>query len=136
MTREPSMTSVQDDMATVAALDTEYQAAVESDDVETMDRILADDFALVTGSGKVFNKTDLLEEARGDQMVYEVQRDSQQTVRVWGDTAVITALLSSKGTNNGEPFEYQLWFSDTYLRTPSGWKYVFAQASLPLPSTS
>jgi ketosteroid isomerase-like protein len=91
--------SVHDDIATVAALDTEYQAAVESDDVETMDRILADDFALVTGSGKVFNKADLLEEARGDRMVYEVQRDSEQTVRVWGDTAVITALLSSKGTN-------------------------------------
>jgi ketosteroid isomerase-like protein len=136
MTREQNMTSVQDDMATVAALDTEYQAAVESDDVETMDRILADDFALVTGSGKVFNKTDLLEEARGDRMVYEVQRDAEQTVRVWGDTAVITALLSSKGTNDGEPFEYQLWFSDTYLRTPSGWKYVFAQASLPLPASS
>jgi ketosteroid isomerase-like protein len=128
--------SVHDDIATVAALDTEYQAAVESDDVETMDRILADDFALVTGSGKVFNKADLLEEARGDRMVYEVQRDSEQTVRVWGDTAVITALLSSKGTNDGEPFEYQLWFSDTYLRTPSGWKYVFAQASLPLPPSS
>ena len=128
--------SVQEDIATVAALDTEYQAAVESDDVETMDRILADDFTLVTGSGKVFNKADLLEEARGSGMVYEVQRDSDQTVRVWGDTAVITAKLSSKGTNNGKPFEYQLWFSDTYLRTPSGWKYVFAQASLPLPSTS
>jgi hypothetical protein len=111
MTREQSMTSVQDDMATVAALDTAYQAAVESDDVETMDRILADDFVLVTGSGKVFNNTDLLEEARGDRMVYEVQCD-------------------------GEPFEYRLWFSDTYIRTPSGWKYVFAQASLPLPASS
>lgn len=128
--------SVHDDIATVGALDTEYQAAVESDDVETMDRILADDFVLVTGSGKVFNKTDLLEEARGSGMVYEVQRDSDQTVRVWGDTAVITAKLSSKGTNDGKPFEYQLWFSDTYVRTPSGWRYVFAQASLPLPATS
>jgi len=128
--------SVHEDKATVAALDTEYQAAVESDDVETMDRILADDFVLVTGSGKVFNKTDLLEEARGSGMVYEVQRDSDQTVRVWGDTAVITAKLSSKGTNDGKPFEYELWFSDTYVRTPSGWKYVFAQASLPLPATS
>jgi hypothetical protein len=24
-------------------------------------------------------------------------------------------------------------FSDTYVRTPSGWRYVFGQASLPLP---
>jgi hypothetical protein len=38
-------------------------------------------------------KADLLEEARSGRVVYEFQRDTEQTVRVWGDTAVITALL-------------------------------------------
>jgi hypothetical protein len=33
-----------EDAATVAALDTEYQAAVKRNDAATMDRILADDF--------------------------------------------------------------------------------------------
>ncbi len=40
-----------DDEKAVAALDTEYQAAVKNNDVPTMDRILADDFVLVTGLG-------------------------------------------------------------------------------------
>ena len=114
--------------AEIAALDTEYQAAVERNDAATMDRILADDFILVTGMGKVYTKNDLLDEARSGHVVYEHQRDTSQTVRVWGDTAVITAFLSAKGTD-GTPFDYQLWFSDTYVRTPSGWKYVFGQAS-------
>ncbi len=48
-----------DDAATVAALDAQYQAAVRSGDVATMDRILADDFVLVTGRGRVYTKTDL-----------------------------------------------------------------------------
>jgi ketosteroid isomerase-like protein len=113
----------------IAALDTEYQAAVERNDAATMDRILADDFVLVTGKGKVFTKGDLLEEARSGRVQYEFQRDSQQTVRVWGDTAVITALLAAKGVESGEAFDYQLWFSDTYVRTAAGWKYVFGQAS-------
>jgi hypothetical protein len=43
--------SVEDEKA-VAALDTEYQAAVKNNDVVTIDRILADDFVLVTGLGK------------------------------------------------------------------------------------
>jgi len=30
----------------------------------------------------------------------------------------------------------QLWFSDTYVRTPSGWRYVFGQASSPLPDAN
>ena len=31
------------------------------------------------------------------------------------------------------PFDRTLWFSDTYVRTPAGWKHFFGQASLPLP---
>ncbi|MEA2236450.1 MAG: hypothetical protein QOC81_1174 [Thermoanaerobaculia bacterium] len=118
-----------EDQKAVAAIDTEYQAAVERNDAETMDRILAGDFVLIGSRGKVFTKADLLEEARSGRVVYEYQNDSEQTVRVWGDTAVITALLSAKGTEDGEPFDYKLWFSDTYVRTPAGWSYVLGQAA-------
>ena len=54
-------------------------------------------------------------------------------MRVSGDTAVVTALLRLKGTNEGVPFDRRVWFSDTYVRTPEGWKYFFGQASLRLP---
>lgn len=118
-----------DDAAIIAALDTDYQAAVERNDAATMDRILADDFVLIGGRGKVYTKDDLLAEARRGNVVYEYQRDREQTVRLWGDTAVITALLEAKGTEDGEPFDYKLWFSDTYVRTPTGWRYVLGQAS-------
>jgi ketosteroid isomerase-like protein len=119
----------------VADLDTQYQLAVKNNDAATMDRILADDFVLVTGRGKIFTKAELLSDARRGGTVYERQEDSEQTVRVWGDTAVVTARLWAKGTQGGKPFDYKLWFSDTYVRTPSGWRYVFGQASLPLPQT-
>jgi ketosteroid isomerase-like protein len=123
-----------DDAVTVAALDTAYQAAVKANDAAGMDRILADDFVLVTGRGQTFTKADLLREARNKSTVYEHQEDTQQKVRVWGDTAVVTALLWIKGTSENKPTERKLWFSDTYVRTPSGWRYVFGQASLPLPN--
>jgi ketosteroid isomerase-like protein len=116
-------------------LDTQYQRAVKMNDAATMDRILADDFVLVTGRGKTYTKADLLKDARAGTTVYEHQEDTNQTVRVWGDTAVITALLWEKGVSDGKPFDKKLWFSDTYMRTPHGWRYVFAQASLPLPDS-
>jgi ketosteroid isomerase-like protein len=71
-----------DDAAVVAALDTKYQAAVQRNDAAEMDRILADDFILVTGRGKSFTKSDLLAEARSKSAVYEHQEDTNQTVRV------------------------------------------------------
>jgi ketosteroid isomerase-like protein len=124
-----------DDAKTVAALDTEYQAAVKNNDAATMDRILADDFVVVIGNGKIYTKADLLQMARTRRVQYEHQEDSEQTVRVWGDTAVVTAKIWLKGTDEGKPFEWHVWFSDTYVRTPAGWRYVHGQASLPLPDS-
>src|ERR1041385_6811234 len=78
-----------DDKHAVADLDTQYQAAVKANDATTMGRILSDDFILVTGKGKVYTKADLLKDARTKSTAYEHQEDTEQTVRIWGDTAVV-----------------------------------------------
>ena len=54
-----------------------------------------------------------------------------KTVRVFGDTAVVTAFLWIAYEADGKPVERKLWFSDTYVRTPTGWRYAFGQASKP-----
>ena len=130
-----SLAAMEDDKKTVADLDRQYQLAVKNNDEATMRKILADDFVLVTGRGQTATKADLLRSARERTVAWEQQDELEQHVRVWGDTAVVTALLWLKGTRAGKPFDYKLWFSDTYVRTPAGWKYVLGQASLPLPAT-
>lgn len=112
----------------VAALDTAFQAATGRKDAATIGRLLPDDYILITSKGQVETKAGLLTEARDPNTVYTHQEDSQQTVRIWGDTAVITALLWAAGTEDGKPFEYRVWFSDIYLCTPKGWRYTFGQA--------
>jgi ketosteroid isomerase-like protein len=122
----------------VAALDTKYQEAVKKNDADTMGKILHENFVLVLGSGKTYSRAELLQEARSGSIQYEHQEEEPgtQTVRVFGDTAVVTALLWLKYTSDGKTVERRLWFSDTYVRTPTGWRYVFGQASLPLPPSA
>lgn len=124
-----------DDRAVVAGLDTAYQAAVKANDAAAMDRILHKDFVLVLGDGRVVSRADLLDEARKKTITWEHQEEEagSQTVRLWGDTAVVTAKLWVKGTHAGGAIDRWLWFSDTYVRTPDGWRYAFGQASLALP---
>ena len=128
-----ALPSTANDAATVAALDTEYQAAVKVNDWATMDRILADDFVLVVGSGKVLHKADLINDARKKTYTWEHQEELEQYVRVWGNTAVVTALLWEKGSSATATIDKRLWFSDVYIKGPKGWRYVFGQASLALP---
>lgn len=128
-----------EDEATVARLDREYQLAVKNNDAATIARIHADDMILVNGRGRVVPGREIEGHARSGTFTFERQDEEpgSQKVRVWGDTAVVTALLHIKGTGKDRPpFDYKLWFSDTYVRTPSGWRYVFGQASIPLPATN
>lgn len=122
--------------AIVAELDTRYQAAVKVNDAKTMAEILHPQMILVVGKGTVVTREDLLKDARARTVVYEQQDEEpgSQTVRVFGpDTAVVTAKLWLKYTVGGEAFDRRLWFSDTYVRTPQGWKYAFGQSSIALP---
>ena len=126
------------DAELIAAIDTEYQAAVERNDWAGMDRILHPDVTLVLGNGKVYSRADLIESARDQHITYEKQVEipGTQIVRLFGkDTATVTALLWLKGTRKQDQskFEYKLWFSDTYVRTKNGWRYAFGQASIRLP---
>lgn len=124
------------DARAVAALDSAYQRAVKANNAAVMDKILDDDFTLVTGTGAVYSKSDLVRAARKKFAVYEMQDEAPgtQKVRVSGDTAVVTARLRVKGERQGNAFDNTLWFSDTYVRTPDGWRYFFGMASLPLPA--
>lgn len=125
-----------DDIATISALDTAYQAAVERNDADTMAEILHPDMILVLGVGTAITREELLASARDADITYEHQCEDEgtQTVRLYGpDTAIVTARLWLKGTRrDGSDVDRRLWFSDTYVRTRTGWKYAFGQASMNL----
>lgn len=129
--------TMEEDQRTVARIDTAYQAAVQRNDADTMAAILHEDMILVVGAGAVYTRADLLQSARSGECVYEhqVEDEGTQVVRFYGrDTAIVTARLWLKGAQDGRAFDRRLWFSDTYVRTPRGWRYAFGQASIELPS--
>jgi ketosteroid isomerase-like protein len=118
------------DAQTVAALDTEFHAAVKTNDEKTIDRILADDFVLMRGAGAQLSKADIVKQAREKQTRYEHHEieNGTQNVRVWRDTAVVTETLRVKGAEQGKPVDEKFAVTETYVRTPDGWRYVSGQA--------
>ena len=131
-TTNPAAGSVEEDKKNVAALDTQYQAAVEKNDAETMARIHHGNMVLVLSNGTVQSGAFLEQRARDRVYTWErqVEVDNSQV----GDTAIVTAKLWLKGNKaKDEAINFKLWFSDTYIRTPTGWRYVFGQAGAPLP---
>jgi ketosteroid isomerase-like protein len=127
----------QADRNAVALLDLQYQWAVERNDAAAIALIHHDNMILVLSNGTVITGKQIEQLARDKARTFERQVvvDDSRVVRVWGDTAVVTAKLWLKGTrSNGDVFDHKLWYSDTYVRTPSGWRYFFGQAGAPLPN--
>lgn len=127
----------QADRDMVARLDTQFQQAIKTGDVATVVKILHPQFKLVVGSGKVATYDEYVDELKAGSIKFEIQDEEpgSQSVMVAGDTAIVTAKLRIKGTKAGKAFDRTLWFSDTYVRTKNGWRYLFGQASLPLPAS-
>ncbi len=114
------------DRRTVAALDTQYQAAVKHNDADAMARILHKDMILVLGDGRVGSRDDQLQEARDKVILYEIQDEEPgtQSVRVSGDTAVVTARLRVKGVHGGNVRPAPV--VQRYIHThPGGWQYFW-----------
>ena len=125
----------EEDVKTEAALDTKCQAAVKATDATTMDQILPNDFVLVARRGKVYSKADLIDLARKKEVTYERQEQEPgtQKVRVWGNHSRSDCAPVDQVGVEGRPADYKLWLSDTHVRTPASWRYVFGRPSLPLP---
>jgi len=130
-----AMASRAKDRDIVSGLHAAYHAAARRNDATTMGRILDERFVLVLGNGRRLQRADLLESADAGHIVYENHEDEAATlrVRIYGNTAVVTARVRLKGVKEGVPFDQRTWFSETYVRTASGWRCAFAQGSLPQP---
>jgi ketosteroid isomerase-like protein len=51
-------------------------------------------------------------------------------VRVFEETAVVTCLWSSRGTENGHPFSRQLRVTHVYVYGQRGWQAIAGQETL------
>jgi ketosteroid isomerase-like protein len=123
-----------DDAATITALDKELSAAIVAHAPQAVDKLLADDFCLITANAKVRTKSDVMGEASSPDLALEVNESTEVKVRVHGDAAVLTGILHQKGTIKGKAYDARVRYTDTWIRAGSTWKQLSGHASLlPAP---
>ena len=113
-----------DEAVRLRTLELDLNRAMVARDAQRVSDLLADDWVLVSGAGKMKTKTDLLAEmATPDRELQEVDaRDVM--VRVWGDTAVITGTLHQRYRMRGQQTELTLRYTDTWTRSGDSWRQV------------
>jgi len=99
-------------------------------DPEFPQRTLAEDYVAITPLGTVTTKQDALSARRSGQLRYDTIEVSDMVVRLYGDTAVVTARADVKGHQLGEDFSGPYRYTRVWVRRAGHWQVVSYQATV------
>jgi len=93
-------------------------------------RTLADDYVAITPLGQVTTKQETISARRSGQLRYESMNITDMVVRLYGDTAVVTARADVKGHQLGEDFSGPYRYTRVWVRSNGRWQTVSYQATV------
>jgi ketosteroid isomerase-like protein len=99
-------------------------------DVDFSQRTLADDYVAITPLGQVTTKQDSVSARKSGQLRYETINVTDMVVRVYGDTAIVTARADVKGHQLGEDFSGPYRYTRVWVRRSGHWQTVSYQATV------
>jgi ketosteroid isomerase-like protein len=99
-------------------------------DADFSQRTLAEDYVAITPLGQVTTKQDTLSARKSGQLRYDTINVSDMVVRVYGDTAVVTARADVKGHQLGEDFSGPYRYTRIWVRRTGHWQAVSYQATV------
>jgi len=103
--------------------------AFEVGDAVAAGRGLDARFTLTDSRGHVTNRAQNLAEIAERQPYYEVFRNRDGKVRVYGDAAVVTGITRAKGHSGKDEFDVDFSYTDTWIRRNGAWLLVASHAS-------
>jgi ketosteroid isomerase-like protein len=114
----------------IVDLERQAKEAAMHRDASFSERTLADDYVAITPLGQIVSKADTIAARKTSQIKYEMIDISDMTVRLYGNTAIVTARADVKGTELGEEFSGPYRFTRVWVRRNGHWLTVSYQATV------
>ena len=120
----------QETMRQIVDMERQAKEASLRRDADFSLRTLADDYVAITPLGQVTTKQETVSARRSGQLRYESMDVSDMVVRLYGDTAVVTARADVKGHQLGEDFSGPYRYTRVWVRRNGHWQTVSYQATV------
>jgi len=105
-----------------------YVAAWKAKDVAALQKLIADDYMVMSPSGEVSTKEKELASVQSDPPYDEMKVEEIHT-RLFGDTAMATGLITASGKDTkGDPFNYEGRFLAMLVKRKGAWQLVATQS--------
>ena len=130
----PAVGQVHPDNAEILAAAQAFDDAQLHGDRAVLERMLAADYLLVRGSGRVGDRKDFIDGFTDPKSHLEpFQITDRLFLRPSPDTAIVGGEARVRGADDGKPFSQHFRYSDVFARRNGQWVVVYTQVT-PLPA--
>jgi len=113
----------------ILAQDARRMEAMVKADVKTLGEILRDDLTYIHSSGQIETKAQVIDEIVTGKLTYRALVPSEQTVRLFGDSALVTGRAQIKATSNRKALGFWVRFTEVWIRTGGTWQLAAWQST-------
>jgi ketosteroid isomerase-like protein len=104
-----------------------FTDAIAENDLEAIERFVNDDWIIINADGGIIEKERFLEVIKSGALTHEIMESDDIRVRVYGDSAVASALTRSKGKFMEQEFTTHERSTDVFVRHEGQWRCVLTQ---------
>lgn len=104
-----------------------FELATKNKDREALDRMIADDYSFVGPTGHVLGKSHVLNDILTGRIKFGDSKRTHQTVRIHGDTAVLTSVITMRVSYMLRDVGGQYIDTQAFVRGEKGWQMISAQ---------
>lgn len=108
-------------------IEKDWAAAFESNDAAAVGKYVADDWAIIGSDGSVLDRATFLGLIKSGSLTHSKMELDEASVRVYGDSALVTARGTSAGKLRGKAFKEVERLTDFFVRQNGQWKCVLTQ---------
>ena len=118
------------DKSLLLALEGAWNQAELHHDATAAAAIMADNFISVDHHGTLLTRSKYLADLKDLSYKPEEIFNTDTSVYLYGDTAVVTSAYRTKGTSDGKPFAHRGRFTDTWIKRDGKWQCIADQETL------
>jgi len=108
-------------------LEEEFAGAIVKNSPEKIRQFVSDDWIIINADGGIIDKERFFEVINSGTLTHEMMESDDMRVRVYGDSAVVSALTRSKGKFMGQEFTTHERSTDVFVRRDGQWLCVLTQ---------
>ena len=104
-----------------------FTDAIARNDLKAIERFVTDDWIIINADGGTIDRQRFLEVIKSGALTHNSMESDDMRVRVYGDSAVVTAVTRSKGTFMGQQFSTHERSTDVFVKLNGQWRCVLTQ---------